>query len=63
MKGARMDEETYEKLIDIVNNLSWMIAILDGYCENFEQDVKEIGNLKELVTLIRLTHKQIYGLF
>jgi len=58
-----MNEETHEKLMEIVDNLSWMVAVMEGYCQNFEQDVKEIGNLKELATLIRQTHKQIYSLF
>ncbi|MDD3437487.1 MAG: hypothetical protein PHC64_10085 [Candidatus Gastranaerophilales bacterium] len=43
-----MDEEKYEKLMDIVSNVSWMVAVLDGYCQNFQEEVKEIYNLKEL---------------
>lgn len=58
-----MDEEKYNELMGVVDQVSWMTAILEGYCENFEEKVKEIYCLKELATLIRQTHKKIYSLF
>lgn len=58
-----MDETVYEKLFDIVNQLSSMSFILKAYCEKYEEDVKEIGYLVEFAKIMHETVREIYKLF
>jgi len=57
-----MEEEKYKKLSEITYQLSSMTFILNGYCENFEQEVPEIANLTAFVEILQRTSEKLYDL-
>lgn len=57
-----MDEEIKKELSELVNKLSSMTFILNAYCENFEEDIDEIGYLVEFSQIMYKTVNNLYEL-
>ncbi len=57
-----MNEAEYEKLSEIARRLSSMTFVLNGYCENFEQDMPEFANLTNFTKMLNKVSEELYGL-
>lgn len=57
-----MDEEIYQKLSELANQLSSMTFVLNAYCENYEQSISEIAYLREFSHIMHKTAQKIYEL-
>lgn len=57
-----MNEEIYNNLSELANQLSSMTFILTVYCENFGENIKEIDYLVEFSQIMHKTAKNLYKL-
>jgi len=57
-----MEETENERLLNIALKLSSMTFILNGYCQNFEQEISEFAELMEFTHMLHETSKQLYDL-
>ena len=57
-----MNEAEYEKLSEIARRPSSMTFVLNGYCENFEQDMPEFANLTNFTKMLNKVSEDLYGL-
>lgn len=57
-----MNDEIYSNLSELANQLSSMTFILNAYCKNFEEDIKEFDYLVEFSQIMHKTAKDLYKL-
>jgi|GEM_PF-1304246 len=58
-----MTEEQYNEIQDAMYSISNLIEIMNGYCENNFENVKEMGPLLTLISQIKAEERRVTGLF
>ena len=58
-----MTEEQYFTIQDAMCSISNLIEIMNGYCENNFENIKEIGPLLTIISQIKVEGRRITGLF
>jgi len=62
-QGYEMTEEQYSEIQTAIYSISDLVEVMNGYCDNKFEKVKEIGPSLTMISQIKAEEKRITGLF